>query len=67
MPSVSGNVGLATDASVTGHWAQAKRVRRRVAGAMLVRKQGGAMAELADAASPEYVALLVSYGLWRRS
>jgi hypothetical protein len=49
--------GLETVVSVTGHSAQAKRVRRRAAGAPPVRKQGGAMAELAEAVDEALVGL----------
>lgn len=45
----SDHVALETVASVTGHGAGAKRMRRRAVGAPLVRNQGGAMAELAQA------------------
>ncbi len=53
----SGHFGLETVASVTGHSARAKRVRRRVAGASPVRHQGGAMAELAAAVDEVLVGL----------
>ncbi|MEU6372149.1 DUF5655 domain-containing protein [Streptomyces sp. NPDC046909] len=43
----SEHFGLETVASVTGHSAQAKRVRRSAPGVQPVRQQGGAMAELA--------------------
>ncbi|MFD7017471.1 transporter [Streptomyces sp. NPDC059928] len=49
--------GLETVASVTGHSAQAKRVRRRAAGAPPVLKQGGAMAELGEAVDEVLVGL----------
>ncbi|MEU1073500.1 MULTISPECIES: DUF5655 domain-containing protein [unclassified Streptomyces] len=50
-------LGLETVASVTGHPAPAKRVRRRGAGASPVRKQGGPMVELADAVDEVLVGL----------
>ncbi|WP_406463299.1 endonuclease NucS [Streptomyces sp. NBC_01622] len=53
----SDHFGLETVASVTGHSAEAKRVRRRVAGASSVRHQGGAMAELAAAVDEVLVGL----------
>ncbi|MEU6353079.1 DUF5655 domain-containing protein [Streptomyces sp. NPDC047072] len=53
----SDHFGLETVASVTGHSAKAKRVRRRVAGASPVRHQGGAMAELAAAVDEVLVGL----------
>ncbi|MCZ0973090.1 DUF5655 domain-containing protein [Streptomyces albulus] len=42
--------GLETVASVMGHSAMAKRVRRRAAGLPPARSEGGALAELAEAA-----------------
>ncbi|GAA4010226.1 DUF5655 domain-containing protein [Streptomyces plumbiresistens] len=45
----SDHFGLETVASVTGHSAKAKRIRRRAPGAPPVRAQSGAMAELAAA------------------
>ncbi|WP_189298472.1 DUF5655 domain-containing protein [Streptomyces albospinus] len=53
----SDHFGLETVASVTGHSASAKRVRRRAAGAPPVRMQGGAMAELAEAVDEVLVGL----------
>ncbi|MFK4067030.1 transporter [Streptomyces sp. NPDC029674] len=53
----SDHFGLETVASVTGHSTQAKRVRRRAAGAPPVRKQGGAMAELAQAVDEVLIGL----------
>ncbi len=53
----SDHFGLETVASVTGHSARAKRVRRRVAGASPVRHQGGAIAELAAAVDEVLVGL----------
>ncbi|MGW7005587.1 DUF5655 domain-containing protein [Streptomyces sp. NPDC054933] len=44
------HIGLETVASVTGHSATPKRVRRRAAGLPPARRQGGALAELAEAA-----------------
>ncbi|WP_414169069.1 transporter [Streptoverticillium reticulum] len=44
------HIGLETVASVTGHSAMPKRVRRRAAGLPPTRSQGGALAELAEAA-----------------
>ncbi|MGJ5751636.1 putative transport protein [Streptomyces puniciscabiei] len=44
------HIGLETVASVTGHSATTKRVRRRAAGLPPARSQGGALAELAEAA-----------------
>ncbi|UFQ18909.1 MULTISPECIES: endonuclease NucS domain-containing protein [Streptomyces] len=52
----SDHFGLETVASVTGHSALAKRVRRRAAG-VLARSQGGAMAELARAVDEVLVGL----------
>jgi predicted transport protein len=49
--------GLETVASVTGHSAPVERVRRRAAGATPVRKQSGAMAELAEAVDEALVGL----------
>ncbi|MFF4509080.1 DUF5655 domain-containing protein [Streptomyces sp. NPDC001401] len=43
------HIGLETVASVTGHSAAAKRVRRRTAGLSAARRQSGALAELAEA------------------
>ncbi|AJE81743.1 hypothetical protein SLNWT_1367 [Streptomyces albus] len=51
------HIGLETVASVTGHSAQAKRVRRSAPGATPVRQQGGAMAELASAVDEVLVGL----------
>ncbi|MFJ8531755.1 DUF5655 domain-containing protein [Streptomyces sp. NPDC093591] len=42
-------IGLETVASVTGHSDTARRIRRRAAGAKPARRQGGALAELAEA------------------
>ncbi|WP_192918214.1 endonuclease NucS domain-containing protein [Streptomyces spectabilis] len=53
----SDHFGLETVASVTGHSAEAKRVRRRAAGLTPDRKQGGAMAELAQAIDEVLVGL----------
>lgn len=53
----SDHFGLETVASVTGHSARAKRVRRRVAGASSVRHQGGAIAELVAAIDEVLVGL----------
>lgn len=53
----SDHFGLETVASVTGHSAEAKRVRRRAAGAPPVGKQGSAMAELAQAVDEALVGL----------
>ena len=53
----SDHFGLETVASVTGHSAVAKRVRRRAAGVPPVRQQGGAMAELAAAVDEVLVGL----------
>lgn len=53
----SDHFGLETVASVTGHSAEAKRVRRRAPGAQPVRQQGGAMTELAAAVDEVLVGL----------
>lgn len=53
----SDHIGLETVASVTGHSARAKRVRRREPGAPTVRQQGGAMSELAAAVDEVLVGL----------
>jgi predicted transport protein len=53
----SDHFGLETVASVTGHSAGAKRVLRRAAGAPPAGKQGGAMAELAQAVDEALVGL----------
>ncbi|WP_037886908.1 endonuclease NucS domain-containing protein [Streptomyces viridochromogenes] len=53
----SDHIGLETVASVTGHSAEAKRVRRSAPGAPPVRRQGGAMAELASAVDEVLVGL----------
>ncbi|WP_039631485.1 DUF5655 domain-containing protein [Streptomyces sp. 769] len=45
----SDHIGLETVASMRGHSVTAKRVRRRAAGLLPVRRQGGALAELAEA------------------
>ncbi|MBA2950241.1 DUF5655 domain-containing protein [Streptomyces himalayensis] len=52
----SDHFGLETVASVTGHSAEAKRVRRRASG-LPVRQQGGAMGELAAAVDEVLVGL----------
>ncbi|MFJ9085725.1 transporter [Streptomyces sp. NPDC102384] len=52
----SDHFGLETVASVTGHSAEAKRVRRRAPG-LPVRQQGGAMGELAAAVDEVLVGL----------
>lgn len=53
----SDHFGLETVASATGHSAEAKRVRRRATGALPIRRQGGAMAELAAAVDEVLVGL----------
>ncbi|WP_326731779.1 DUF5655 domain-containing protein [Streptomyces phaeochromogenes] len=53
----SDHFGLETVASVTGHSAEVRRVRRRVPGALPVRHRGGAMAELAAAVDEVLVGL----------
>ncbi|MGI5457500.1 transporter [Streptomyces sp. CA-249302] len=53
----SDHFGLETVASVTGHSAEAKRVRRSAPGTRPARQQGGAMAELAAAVDEVLVGL----------
>ncbi|MBC9715700.1 DUF91 domain-containing protein [Streptomyces sp. TRM66268-LWL] len=53
----SDHFGLETVASVAGHSVETKRVRRRAPGAQPVRRQGGAMAELAAAVDEVLVGL----------
>ncbi|MET9185170.1 DUF5655 domain-containing protein [Streptomyces tendae] len=53
----SDHFGLETVASVTGHSAKAKRVRRHTPAAKPVRQQGGAMGELAAAVDEVLVGL----------
>lgn len=53
----SDHFGLENVASVTGHSAEAKRVRRRAPGAQPVGQQGGAMGELAAAVDEVLVGL----------
>ncbi|MFE7302691.1 transporter [Streptomyces sp. NPDC057579] len=53
----SDHFGLETVASVTGHSVEVKRVHRRAPGALPVRQQGGAMAELAAAVDEVLVGL----------
>lgn len=53
----SNHFSLETVASVTGRSAQGKRVRRRAVGELPLRKQGGAMAELAQAVDEVLIGL----------